>query len=111
MKKPCPKCGKPMEVYESWSPNDLDKRYYGECLECGWELDDELDEYFMPEKEELIMEADGNRYIHAELYEVTFDDEENGYSSIIGTKYSWKGPVKITIQSLSEKAKKEVKTG
>jgi len=105
MEYKCPKCDTPIvEESLSWAPNDLDKRTWVQCSNCGWESDDEFDEYHMPDKEVLIMEADGSRYIHGERYEVTFYDEEGHYSSIIGTKYSWEGPVKVTIQSLATKA-------
>jgi len=48
----CPRCGASVEVEDSWVPNDLDKRRYGECTECDWSSDGEFDEYFMPEIEE-----------------------------------------------------------
>lgn len=100
MKYACPKCNTEIvEITHSWAPNDLDKRVCAECPNCGWEADDEFDEYFMPKKEVLIAEADGSRYIHGGGYEVNFDFE-NWYTSI-STKYSWKGPVKITIESHS----------
>lgn len=94
----CPKCGAPVKVEDSWAPNDLDKRRYGKCTKCDWSLDEEFDEYFMPEKEVIFAVADGSRYLHGEVYEVTFEVEDYHWTYIMGTRYSWEGPVKITIE-------------
>jgi hypothetical protein len=92
-----------MELEEIWAPNDEDQRWYGECPKCGWETDDEFDSYFMPDKEVLIAKADGSRYIHGGGYEVGFEFES--WHTQISTKYSWKGPVEITIRPLTSKVK------
>jgi len=98
----CPKCNTELNITKAWTPNNLDKRIHAECPDCGWEADDEFDRYFMPDKEVIIAEADGSRYIHGEVYEITFYNEEAHYDSIIGVKYSWKGPVKITIERIKD---------
>ena len=85
-----------MELEPVWAPNDDDKRWWGECDSCGFETDDEFDYYHQPEKEIIIADADGSRYIHGEGYQVGFDFDK--WYTEISTRYSWKGKVKITIE-------------
>jgi len=92
----CPKCNSDMTLESVWAPNNDDKRWYGECKNCGFETDDEFDYYHQPEKEVLIADADGSRYIHGEGYQVGFDFER--WYTEISTRYSWEGKVKITIE-------------
>jgi len=53
-------------------------------------------------KETIIAGTDGSDYLHDELYETSFLNEEKTHENTIFTKKIWKGKVKITIESLEE---------